>query len=137
MLTLSSPGNSNQHPKPRKGASTVSQQDYDDKILTSESLELKADLKHLFAVALTKRKVSLGGKETSERIDIQSAIRIIELRLRVLELEQPPIAKLLALMTEAPGHVVDAWLTVNKWLLLPRSAVHRAIRNRSQNPDPR
>lgn len=100
----------------------------DERILTDETTEFKAVLTSLLEIALTKRKVSLGGKQVTERVDLSAAIRILELKMRLLELEQPPIAKLLAIIAEAPDNVVDAWLTVNKYIMLPKAHAARARR---------
>lgn len=95
---------------------------------TISTSEIRVQLRNLLEIALTKRKVSLGGKQYDEREDLQAAIKVIELILRTFELDTPPMAKLLSIIHDAPAEVADAWLKVNKYLLLPRAMKARAQR---------
>jgi hypothetical protein len=88
--------------------------------------EIRVQLRNLLCIALTKRKVSLGGKQVAEKEDLASAIRIVELILRTYELESPPLATLLAIVSEAPDYIAHAWLEVNRYILAPKSMRHRA-----------
>lgn len=102
-----------------------------------EISSIRVELNRLLSIALTKRKISLGGKEVAEREDLQAAIRVMELILRTHELEAKTPEGILLQLTDAPDYIATSWLEVNRWLFAGRRMRYRSTHNADQPPIPK
>lgn len=99
-----------------------------------EVSEIRLELKRLLSLALTKRKISLGGKEVAEREDLPAAIRVMELILRTYELDAKTPEGILLQLLDAPDYIASSWLEINRWLFAGRRLRYRSAHDEPQRP---
>jgi len=99
-----------------------------------EVSEIRLELKRLLSIALTKRKISLGGKDVAEREDLPAAIRVMELLLRTYELDAKTPEGILLQLLDAPDFIATSWLEINRWLFAGKRFRYRATHDAEQTP---